>query len=508
MAETLWGGVRDLTGNLIDALGTTVRGPEMGWSEAVAGRKTLNTGNQPMASASQGGTPQPGYAPTPSNVAALGGGSVQGASSSQPSGGLFDQNGNQIGSSPDRRVVNNPTPQPTTQQTGRLAELQRQKDAGQLSGSAQFEYDELIRNSQGEQQDSAAAAAEARRRAAEARYNAQKGIAEESKGMAKREYDWLVETLGSNKKDALDQVMLNQEQGEADYATQEKKTRSDYDKAKQEILSTYRSLQVEQEKILRGSGMSSSSRSQEAALRLNQLLGKDMSTITTNEADSLAAIGNTLTYFQKQITLTKNSIETETKGKLDKAALDYDRQIKSIDANMTLSAAEREEAYAAAEIQLAEDSKAISQWATGLKMQAAELQAKNQGTIDNFVADMLDVNGSLNKDITAKNDLTNTALKAAGMTSLIENPTMQNQGVGVYQNAASYSSKDALDKALADGKIDQREYQTQLGRIQLNSSPTSGVVADRVNTRVAAAPTTSARGGVTQSDPLLAALFA
>ena len=86
---------------------------------------------------------------------------------------------------------------------------------------------------------------------------------------------------------------------------------------------------------MRGGGMSSSSRSQEAQLRLSNLLGKDLSTVRTNEADSLAMIGNAVTKFKDNIRQTNISIETEATQKLDKAALDYKQQIQNIDNNLT-----------------------------------------------------------------------------------------------------------------------------------------------------------------------------
>ena len=148
-----------------------------------------------------------------------------------------------------------------------------------------------INRAAGSQTDAAKAAAEAKRQAAMRKYQAQAQIAQGAKESAAGQYQWLIDTLGSNKKDLLEQVTTNETQGLQNYADQEAKTKASYDSAKQEILATYRDLGREQERIMRGSGQGQSSRAQEATLRLNNLLGKDMSNITTNEADSLALIG-------------------------------------------------------------------------------------------------------------------------------------------------------------------------------------------------------------------------
>lgn len=360
-----------------------------------------------------------------------------------------------------------------------------------------------------QQQEAAERAKEASRKAAESKYNAMKGIAETAKTSAKGEYDWLVDTLGSNKKDSLEQVALNREQGEADYAQQEKKTRTDYDAAKQQILTTYRDLQTQQEKILRGGGMGSSSRSQEAQLKLNNLLGKDLSTVTTNEADSLASIGNALSYFQKQSTLTNNQIETESKSKLDKAALDYDKQVKSIDANLTLSAAEREDAYASAEEQLAKDSQGITQWAVGLKAQAAEAASKNQDLINNYISSALDENGKLNASLDEKSAEVE-ALKGQdfyGKLSMNPAGSTNEPMVGVYQYLKEYTTKEQLDKALQSGEISDEDYKAKLGQVQL-SNPTGGTAQVNQPRSLASAPGINPRGTSAERDPLLSALFA
>ena len=252
------------------------------------------------------------------------------------------------------------------------------------------DYQELIRQSAASQEEAARKAAEARRQAAQRSYEGKVAAAGVAKDNAKGQYDWIIDTLGSNKKDLLDSVALNETTGVQDYQKQEGDTKTNYDKSRQEILSTYRDLQKEQEKILRGTGVSSSSRSQEAQLRLNNLMGKDLSETSKGEADSLALIGNALTTFKSKIQLTKNTIENETKSKLDKAALDYDQQVKAIDANTNLAANEREDAYAAAEVQLANDTAGIQSWAAGLQLQAAQTLAKTKESLDNFVVDMTD----------------------------------------------------------------------------------------------------------------------
>lgn len=141
-------------------------------------------------------------------------------------------------------------------------------------------------------EDAAKDAEKAQTKAAEHRYNEQVMAATDAKGSAAGQYQWIIDTLGSNKKDLLSKIALSEEEGIKNFETQESSTTGKYDSARQEILNTYRDLNRNQEKILRGSGTAQSSRSQEATLRLNGLLGKDLSGISKNEADSLALIGS------------------------------------------------------------------------------------------------------------------------------------------------------------------------------------------------------------------------
>jgi len=293
------------------------------------------------------------------------------------------------------------------------------------------------------QQDAAAKAAEARRQAALRSYQAKVGVANTAKESAKGQYDWIIDTLGSNKKDLLDQVALNQKTGEEGYAKNEEDTKSNYDQARQEILSTYRDLQLQQEKILRGTGVGSSSRSQEASLRLNNLMGKDLSETSSTEADALAMIGNALSTFKEQIVLTKNSIETETKSKLDKAALDYDSQIKAIDANLQLSANEKEDAYASAESQLATDTANIEKWAAGLKLEAETSIAKNTSTLDNFIADMTDSSKLLNTTLDEKQAATDAFVQQISTSTYLDKE-------GNLVTPSVGAKKTAANKTLAD----------------------------------------------------------
>lgn len=374
----------------------------------------------------------------------------------------------------------------------------------------------LIDDAAKKQEDAARQAAEASRQAALRKYQAKVGIAGVAKESAKGEYDWLTETLGSNKKDLLDQVNFNEQQGLSNYAAQDEKTQLMYDKARNEILSTYRDLNKEQEKIMRGSGMGQSSRSQEAQLRLNNLLGKDMGSLTTNEADSLAMIANAVTTLKNQTLLTKNQIETETKSKLDKAALDYNNSIKAIDANLQLDANAKEDEYAAAETKLANDIAGIETWASGLKLQVQQTTAKTASMLDDFVLQMTDANSLLGADLATKESETNKVLAAAGFTPLDQTLGIKDPTSGVYQAARkSYNSKEELDAALQSGEITQLEYSNQLKAIQ--SQGGAGVMAttgdsdmlSRVAMGASAVPTaTSARSRIANADPLLASILA
>ena len=329
-------------------------------------------------------------------------------------------------------------------------------------------------NDAGDSSENAAEDAEkAQRKAAEHRYGEQVMAANDAKGSAAGQYQWIIDTLGSNKKDLLSKIALSEEEGIKNFETQEASTTGKYDSARQEILNTYRDLNRNQEKILRGSGTAQSSRSQEATLRLNSLLGKDLSGISKNEADSLALIGSALTSFKNKVLDQKNVIETETKSKLDKAALEYDDQIKAIDQNIYSAKNQKAEAFAQAEADLSEKVAAIKQWEAGLKLQAAQAQDAMKASLDNFVLDMTDSNGKLNAGLNEKVAATNEIQKASGRTELdMNDPTILENKVGVFQKTAKkYNSLEELQDALAKGEIDAAEAEQQ--RSALASAPVS-----------------------------------
>ena len=359
----------------------------------------------------------------------------------------------------------------------------------------------LIEEASNSQQDAARAAAEAKRQAAERAYQAKVKAAGLAKGQAKGQYDWLIKTLGSHKEDLLKQVSLNETQGIQNYETQQKQTQRKYDKAKQEILQTYRDLQREQERIMRGTGQGQSSRAQEATLKLNNLLGKDMSNITTNEADSLALIGNALTAFKTNTLNTKNSIEKDTSSRIDKATLDYNQQIQKIDMNTTLSANEKADAYAAAEAQLASDTAKIKTWAAGQKLAYQQAVAKQKGIMDDYISTMTDANGLLNSDLGTKTDATNKVLVQAGFTPMEKETGLQKVEPGVYQSdKRTYKTKEELD-ASGLKQSNPMEYQRQLAMIQSGQTSPMAIIQP-------ATPTGTNLPTSVQKDPLLRAMFA
>lgn len=316
-----------------------------------------------------------------------------------------------------------------------------------------------------QQAAAAAAAAEAARIAAQNRYGAavrQAGVAKEG---AKDQFDWLVDTLGSNKQNTLTSITKNESQGLADYEEQRVKTAGQYSKAKQEILSTYRDLNTQQEKIMRGTGgMANSSRSQEAQLRLNNLLGKDLSGITTNEADAIAAIGKAVVSLKDKTIDAKNAIETSTKQQVDKATLDYNAQVKAIDEDVNLAADAKEEAYYNAEVNLQNNIAKINTWAAQTKIDQENQQKLLQAQLDALIL-----------DVTDEKNLTNTALsnslakakeyaEKAGYTSLNQETALTDTTVGQKRTTA-YKSKAELDQALASGEITQGQYSTYLAQL-------------------------------------------
>lgn len=494
MGLSTWQATKQVLGNWADTLGTTLGLPETGLSERIAGGPTVNTAKNQAYVSENPSTPMqstPNASYNPPNTSTNNGPVYSPAPQNQNQ----NQNQNKNTTKADPNAMVN------------IGGVNKTVRSAQAEGLMD-EFGNMIQSGADSQQKAAEAAAEARRNAAAGKYNAQVGISQNAKAGAKESYDWLVSTIGSNKQDLLEQVALNDKQGTADYQLQNEKTTQQYDKAKQDILSTYRDLQTAQEKILRGSGMGSSSRSQEAELKLTNLLGKDMSQVSTNEADSLAMIGNALTSFKEKTVQTQTSIEREASGKLDSAAVDYNNQIRAIDNNLTLSASEREDAYANAEIQLAQDTQGINQWATGLKAQQAQTQAAMQEKLNGFVSDMLDSNALLGSNLNDKKTATNTLLTEREYTPMETNPTTTDPSAGVYQKAkASYKDKASLDEALASRQITPSDYSSQLNQIQMASSgstPTA-MVNPMQGTTIAA---NSAARGVTNRDTLLGTLLA
>jgi hypothetical protein len=190
-------------------------------------------------------------------------------------------------------------------------------------------------------------------------------------------------------------------------------------------------------------------------------MGKDLTTVSTNEADALALIGNAVTALKVNAENSRQSIEREASGKADQAGLEYQKQINAINNNLNLSANEREDAYAAAESQLATDTAAIKTW---VAQQTANMEtnlASLKGNLDDFVADMTDADGLLNTGLGEKTAATNNVLANLNKPLITEtgvNPTTPS----VYKKPVS---KADLDKQLAEGTITQEQYNSQVQSI-------------------------------------------
>jgi len=399
--------------------------------------------------------------------------------------------------------INRKTTTDTTQKTTTNPPPGGQPSGGQRPGGQSSGNNNGIDEAAAAQQRAAAAAAEAKRQAAERSYKGKVEAAGVAKSQAKGQYDWLIGALGSNKQDLLNQVTQNETTGLANYDLQQKQTQQKYDTSKQEILQTYRDLQLEQEKVMRGSGQGQSSRAQEATLRLNNLLGKDMSNITTNEADSLALIGNAVTAFKTQTLNTKTSIEKDTSSKIDKATLDYNQNIQNIDLNTNLSANEREDAYAAAEAQLAIDTANIQTWASQQKIEYQKTVASQTGMLNDYIVNMTGSDKLLNSNVQIKTDYTSKTIADAGITQLDTETGLAPVTAGVYQSLTkTYNSKEELD-ASGLQQSNPMEYQRQLTLLQSGSQPAIASTST---------PSAMARGTIlptnVQNDPLLRAMFA
>ncbi len=363
----------------------------------------------------------------------------------------------------------------------------------------------VIKNAAQSQEDAARAAAEAARQAAQRRYNASVEIGATAKTNATEQYNWLIDTLGSNKEDTLKQVATNTQTSLDAYAKNQEDTQKKYDSSRQEILATYRDLNNQQEKILRGSGQGQSSRSQEAQLRLNTLMGKDLSTLSTQNADALAVIGNAIAGVKSKSADLNNSIEKDTQQKKDQAAFDYKDKIAAIDANMTLSANEKQDAYDAADAALQTNIASINSWAAGLQVQAAQNTAALKEKLDEFILANTNASGALTTSLTDAQKAAAALVAGSANTTLTPGAQGTDTSQGTYQAPAP--TKADLDKQLAAGQITQEQYNTQLAALQ--SSPAT-LIAAAPTAGATAAPALPNRSSITagaQTDPLLAAIL-
>lgn len=375
-----------------------------------------------------------------------------------------------VGDTLTKAVTSNPNPSGGSGGGGdtELQQLQKMD----RNPAQETRYQELLKSMENSQKGSAEAQAEAARQAALARYKAQQNIAGKAKESAKGQYDWLIDQVGSNKEDLLSKVALSEKQGLEDYAYQEKKTKEGYDKAKQDILSTYRDLAREQEKLLRGAGMGRSSRSLEAQMKLNGLLGKDLSTVSTNEADSIALIGNAVSRLKENSKSSKDSIEKEASSKLDQAAFEYSDRINNIDANLYLSEAEKETALAEAEAGLKSAVASIDSWVSQQEFEFEKYLLNASQVLDDYVGAMTDENQLLNSNIDSKREATNQFLSTIGYNAISANPETKDPTVGVYQKA---TTKDELDKMLQSGQITRAQYDAQVQRLSTPAQNTGSI---------------------------------
>lgn len=369
-----------------------------------------------------------------------------------------------------------------------------------------------IKNAATNQQDAAKAAAEAARQSALRRYNAEVGAANTAKGNATDQYNWLIDTLGSNKKDTLNQIVQNENTSVTNYQGQQEDTQKKYDQARQDILSTYRDLNTQQQKILRGSGQGQSSQSTEAQLRLNTLMGKDLNSLSSQNADALAVIGNAISAVKQKSIDLQNQVETDTKQKLDQAGFDYKAQIDAINANTQLDANQLQDAYDAADAKLQADIANINSWAAGLQVQAAQITAANTNTLNDFITSNVDASGNLTSDLNTAQSKLSGLVTDVSNTSLTQGAQTQAPQTAVF---AGNVTKQQLDAMLASGQITQAQYQSQLAQLQgsqqtsvLAAAPTAAPASSGASAPTT--PTVPSRQDIAanvNSDPLLAAIF-
>lgn len=349
---------------------------------------------------------------------------------------------------------------------------------------------QAISSAGNDQRNAAQDMAEAARQRALGAYKVVQKAGEQAKGQAKDTYDWIIGTIGSQKEDLLNKTTTNYEEQQGNYEMQEKKTKDQYDEARFEIRSTYQELAREQEKILRGAGMGNSSRSLEAQLRMNRLLGKDISKLSTNEADALALIGNAVSTLGKKYQDTKDSIEKEASGALGKAQLEYKQQLDAINLNMFKSEQDREDAYRQAEAQLSSDIAKINTWVAQSQVQVKMQLAQLSTNLDNFIVDMTDLNGGLARDLT-----TNQEQAQNLVSSISKGFTFDTVDVGqASKQAVKFTSKPQDEDSLFNQDMLQR------------AALFGGGTPTEAGASATLLPTGQAGGGMSTRDPLSLAI--
>lgn len=326
--------------------------------------------------------------------------------------------------------------------------------------------EQLAEEAAKKQEESAKKAAKEKQEAAYRGYKTATKAVDRSLNAAGREYDWIINTLGSNR-DALKAQLDSSEQEQLGYyAETEEKTKKNYDSAKQEILTNYRDLKMEQEKVMRGMGMTSSSRSMEAQLKLSNLLSKDLGTLSTNEADSLALIGNAVTSLKKKTEEARTQLDVETKNKQDQAALQYYARIDQIQGQLDLAEDEKADRLAQAQTELYANLAGIETWLSNTKISIAQQFAKNSEALDTLTESLLDEAGGVTASVDEKAKAAESAMASMGYQITME-PTAQFQPRQIKAQK-TYNSKEELDAALQNGEIDQTSYQTELANLERN----------------------------------------
>lgn len=179
-------------------------------------------------------------------------------------------------------------------------------------------------------------------------WNETRGALDTAKTNAKGLYDWSAETISKQKDPLLQTLTADEEMEKKQLAARKEEEAGYYGEQKQSTLQMYRDLSLKTEKMMRGSGMIDSSRSQEAQFKLDRLMTKDMGQWSDKEVKAVQTINDKVEYATKTYAAKRQKVEDDALARTDKARLDYEAEVREINNSYLINDNGKAEAIRAA----------------------------------------------------------------------------------------------------------------------------------------------------------------